>query len=85
MKSICLYMQLVYCYISIIGGPLMPVIIDQEKCNGISECPGEGLCIKLCEKGALEEKEDQIVFIAEKCDDCDLCIQNCPSQAILKE
>jgi Fe-S-cluster-containing hydrogenase component 2 len=59
----------------------MPVIIDQEKCKGISECPGEGLCIKLCEKGALEEKDNQIVFISEKCDDCDICIPNCPSQA----
>lgn len=63
----------------------MPVIIDKEKCGGVSACPGEGLCIKLCEKGALEEKENKIMFIQEKCDDCDLCIQNCPNQAIIKD
>ncbi|MGC9517600.1 MAG: 4Fe-4S binding protein [Methanomicrobiales archaeon] len=63
----------------------MVVIIDKEKCGGISQCPGEGLCIKLCEQGALEEKGDDIILIPEKCDDCDLCVQNCPNQAISKD
>ncbi len=63
----------------------MPVKIDQDKCGGISSCPGEGLCIKLCEKGALENDNNHIVLIEENCDDCDLCIQNCPNQAIIKD
>ncbi len=66
-------------------GDYMVVIIDKGKCGGIRQCPGEGLCIKLCEKGALEEKDDNIILIPEKCDDCDLCIQNCPNQAISKD
>jgi ferredoxin len=64
---------------------IMPVIIDTEKCGKIENCPGEGLCIKICEKGALEEKDGDIVIIPEKCDNCDLCMQNCPNQAISKE
>lgn len=64
---------------------IMPVIIDTEKCGKIKNCPGEGLCIKICEKGALEEKDGDILIIPEKCDNCDLCIQNCPNQAISKE
>lgn len=63
----------------------MPVIIDMEKCGKIKDCPGVGLCIKLCEQGALEEVEGEIVLYPVKCDDCDLCIQNCPNQAISKE
>ena len=60
----------------------MPVTIDTEKCGKIDNCPGEGLCIKLCEQGALIEKDGDVVLISENCDDCDLCIQNCPNQAI---
>jgi NAD-dependent dihydropyrimidine dehydrogenase PreA subunit len=68
-----------------IGVDDLPVIIDQNKCGGVSECPGEGLCIKLCEQGALKEENNKIVLIPENCDDCDLCIQNCPNQAISKD
>ena len=63
-------------------GEIVPVTIDTEKCGKIDNCPGEGLCIKLCEQGALIEKEGDVVLISENCDDCDLCIQNCPNQAI---
>ena len=63
----------------------MPVIIDAEKCGKIENCPGEGLCIKICEKGALTEENGDILITPEKCDDCDLCIQNCPNQAISKD
>ena len=62
----------------------VPVTIDTEKCGKIDNCPGEGLCIKLCEQGALIEKDGDVVLISENCDDCDLCIQNCPNQAISK-
>ena len=66
-------------------GDIMPVIIDTEKCGKIENCPGEGLCIKLCEQGALVEENGDIVLVPEKCDNCDLCIQNCPNQAISKD
>ena len=63
----------------------MPVIIDMEKCGKINDCPGQGLCIKLCEQGALIEEDGKLVLIPEKCDDCDLCIKNCPNQAVQKQ
>lgn len=62
----------------------MAIKIDEEKCGKISNCSGDGLCIKLCEQGALVEEDGDVKIIAEKCDDCDLCIQNCPNQAISK-
>ncbi|MCC7551367.1 MAG: 4Fe-4S binding protein [Methanobacterium sp.] len=62
----------------------MVVVIDTEKCGNITDCPVEGLCTKICEQGALVEEDGQLVLHAEKCDDCDLCIQNCPNQAISK-
>ena len=49
----------------------MPVVIDLEKCGKINDCPGEGLCIKLCEEGALVEEDGELVLYMEKCDDCD--------------
>jgi NAD-dependent dihydropyrimidine dehydrogenase PreA subunit len=62
----------------------MAVVIDADKCGNISNCPVEGLCIKICEQGALVEEDGDLVLHADKCDDCDLCIQNCPNQAISK-
>mgnify|MGYP003042728036 FL=1 len=44
----------------------------------------QGLCIKLCEQGAIVEEDGDVVVKPENCDDCDLCLQNCPNQAILK-
>ena len=64
---------------------IMPVIIDTEKCGKIQNCPGEGLCIKICEQNAIEEKNGDVFLIPEKCDDCDLCIQSCPNKAISKD
>lgn len=62
----------------------MPIVIDEEKCGKIANCPGEGLCIKLCEQGALVEEDGELVLYPDECDDCDLCITNCPNQAISK-
>ncbi len=62
----------------------MSVNIDDSKCGHISNCPAGGLCVKICEKGALVEENDAIAIYPEKCDDCDLCIANCPNQAISK-
>lgn len=62
----------------------MTVKINAEKCGKIENCPGEGLCIKICEQKALIEENSDVKVIDENCDDCDLCIQNCPNQAIEK-
>lgn len=62
----------------------MAVIIDKDKCGHIANCLGEGLCIKLCEAGALTELDGDVANDQSKCDDCDLCIQSCPNQAISK-
>lgn len=62
----------------------MPVKIDRDKCGHIENCPVQGLCIKLCEKEALIEEDGDVSIIYDKCDDCDLCLQNCPNQAISK-
>lgn len=50
----------------------------------INDCPVQGLCIKLCEQGAIIEENGDVAIVPENCDDCDLCIQNCPNQAISK-
>ena len=43
----------------------MTVIIDTEKCGKIENCPGEGLCIKLCEEDALVEKDGDVLIVSE--------------------
>lgn len=63
---------------------MMTVKIDSEKCGNISNCPGDGLCIKICEQQALIDENGNLKVIDDKCDDCDLCIANCPNQAISK-
>ncbi|WP_042708007.1 4Fe-4S binding protein [Methanobrevibacter wolinii] len=62
----------------------MAIIINADKCGHIENCPGEGLCIKLCESGALTNVDGDVSVDNSKCDECDLCIQNCPNQAISK-
>lgn len=62
----------------------MVVKIDSNLCGHINDCPVQGLCIKLCEQGAIVEEDGDEVVKPENCDDCDLCLQNCPNQAILK-
>ncbi len=78
-------MHVAYSSITNMWVMIMPVIIDTEKCGKIQNCPGEGLCIKICEQNAIEEREGDVFLIPEKCDDCDLCIQSCPNKAISKE
>ncbi len=62
----------------------MAVKIDPNLCGHIENCPVQGLCIKLCEQGAIIEEDGDVKIVPENCDDCDLCIQNCPNQAISK-
>ena len=52
----------------------MAVNIDSDKCGHIENCPVQGLCVKICEQGALVEEDGDVKIIPEKCDDCDLCI-----------
>ena len=65
-------------------GGYMAVKIDSDVCGHIDNCPVQGLCIKLCEQGAIIEEDGDVKIVPENCDDCDLCIQNCPNQAISK-
>ena len=60
----------------------MAVKIDSDLCGHIENCLVQGLCVKICEQGALIEEDGDVTIVPEKCDDCDLCIQNCPTQAI---
>lgn len=62
----------------------MVVKIDGDLCGHIENCPAAGLCVKLCEQGALVEEDGDVKVVSENCDDCDLCIQNCPNGAISK-
>ena len=62
----------------------MAVNIDSNLCGHIQDGRVEGLCIKLCEQGAIIEENGDVAIVPENCDDCDLCIQNCPNQAISK-
>lgn len=63
---------------------IMAVKIDGNLCGHIENCPVQGLCIKLCEQGAIIEEDGDVKIVPENCDECDLCIQNCPNQAISK-
>ncbi|MDR0911388.1 MAG: 4Fe-4S binding protein [Methanobrevibacter sp.] len=60
----------------------MTVKIDIDKCGHIANCPAQGLCIQLCDQQALVEENGDVKIIDENCTDCDLCIMNCPNQAI---
>lgn len=65
-------------------GDLMAIQIDSDKCGHVENCMGGGICIKICEQGALVEENGDVKIIPDNCDDCDLCISNCPNQAIMK-
>ena len=44
----------------------MAVKIDSNLCGHIDNCPVQGLCIKLCEQGAIIEKDGDVIFIPPK-------------------
>lgn len=62
----------------------MAIQIDALKCGHVENCMGGGLCIKICEQGALIEENGDVKIISENCDDCGLCITSCLNQAISK-
>ena len=47
----------------------MVVKIDSNLCGHINDCPVQGLCIKLCEQGAIVEEDGDVVVKPENCDD----------------
>ncbi|MDO5851755.1 MAG: 4Fe-4S binding protein [Methanobacteriaceae archaeon] len=61
----------------------MVVSIDFNKCNGVAECPGAGLCIQVCALEAMSEVDDK-PSVSDDCTDCGLCVMNCPNEAITK-
>ena len=62
----------------------MAVKIDSDLCGHIENCPVQGLCVKICEQGALIEEDGDVTIVPEKCDDCDLCIQTVLIKLYLK-
>lgn len=67
------------------------IVIDYDKCcwkDGKcagsccgTECEG---CVEVCPTGALERKKT-VVFDADKCVDCGLCVAACKYSAIRKD
>ena len=39
----------------------MAVKIDPEACGHIENCPVQGLCVKICEQGALVEENGDVI------------------------
>ena len=52
--------------------------------NALHEENQKLLTLSNMKKGALVEENGEVVIYPEKCDDCDLCLTNCPNQAISK-
>jgi NAD-dependent dihydropyrimidine dehydrogenase PreA subunit len=57
----------------------MPVIIDQNACNGCESC------IEACPNDAIELVEGKAKVIEDDCIDCGLCEDQCPEEAITME
>jgi ferredoxin len=49
------------------------------------ECTACGACEPECEQGAIKEADPIYIIDAEKCDDCETCIDVCPVECILKK
>ena len=43
----------------------MAVKIDPDVCGHIANCPVQGLCIKLCEQGAIIEEDGDVKVVPE--------------------
>lgn len=57
------------------------VNINYRKCNGVSKCAAEGVCISVCGLNAITEEDNKII-IGKNCVGCGLCVMNCPNEAI---
>ena len=63
---------------------LMVVMVYSDKCDGIDTCPGEGVCLKVCDLDAIEIVDGCPFVLDEACNNCGLCVMNCPNQAMSK-
>jgi len=51
-----------------------------KKCIGLKECGG---CIRVCPHDAIQARDDQkIRIVREKCQQCFLCVAECPGKAL---
>lgn len=62
----------------------MVVTLYSDKCNGIDSCPRDALCITVCASDAIEIINGMPVIIEEACNNCGLCVMNCPNKALSK-
>lgn len=60
------------------------VNFNNKKCNGITKCAADGICISVCGLNSIKEVNDMPV-IDDSCVDCGLCVMNCPNEAITLE
>lgn len=62
----------------------MAVTVYSDKCKGLSSCPVDGICIKVCAMDAIEIKDDFPTINENACTPCGLCVVNCPLEALSK-
>ena len=58
--------------------------IDKKRCNGIDNCPANGVCIEICALNCLSVDNERQIQVNDECPSCGLCIMNCPNEAIHK-
>ncbi len=62
----------------------MVITIDRNACQGLYTCPEGGLCIEICAMNAVDNNDGKPKVSDNLCNDCGLCVLNCPNQAITK-
>ncbi|MDO5825041.1 MAG: ferredoxin [Methanosphaera sp. rholeuAM130] len=60
----------------------MTVSLFADKCDGIDECPENGMCIKICALNAISNINDLPQIDDDNCSNCGLCILSCPNEAL---
>ena len=58
----------------------MAVIIHPGKCDQAKECSCPDVCV--CNAWNRNDKDDKWIIDNEKCNDCGLCIKECPAEAV---
>ncbi|MEW6440278.1 MAG: 4Fe-4S binding protein [bacterium] len=60
----------------------MPASVSREKCTG---CSGRDRkeCVHVCAYEAITAQDGKAVVDEAKCDDCRMCVEACPVQAII--